>query len=152
MMASASLADGRPRRRWYQLAEALPGVRHYLYPLHRTGAYLAPPSLAARLYLLLLRWVNRTVGVEDQLIWPRLASEKLQMGFRCKVWRSSDCDRGRSNCTLSVPRLKSAPTIVSFRVDGHNTRFKLAQIGSISGSDACFEGSQTATGVAQIAF
>ena len=48
-------------------AEALPGVRHYLYPLHRTGAYLAPPSLAARLYLLLLRWVNRDWAAAAEL-------------------------------------------------------------------------------------
>ena len=27
--------------------------------MHRSGAYLTPPSLAARLYLLLLRWLAR---------------------------------------------------------------------------------------------
>ena len=40
-------------------ANALTGVRHYLYPVHRSGAYLSPPSLAAALYLLILRWLAR---------------------------------------------------------------------------------------------
>ena len=38
---------------------SLTGGRHYLYAVHRSGAYLTPPSLAARLYLLLLRWLAR---------------------------------------------------------------------------------------------
>ena len=37
----------------------MPGVRHYLYAVHRSGAYLTPPSFAARVYLLLLRWIAR---------------------------------------------------------------------------------------------
>ena len=40
-------------------ADALPAVRHYLYPVHRSGAYMSPPSLAAALYLLILRWLSR---------------------------------------------------------------------------------------------
>lgn len=39
--------------------DALPATRHYFYPVHRSGTYLSPPSLAAALYLLLLRWLSR---------------------------------------------------------------------------------------------
>ena len=46
----------RHSRGW---ADGLTGVRHYLYAMHRSGAYLTPPSLAARIYLLLLRWLAR---------------------------------------------------------------------------------------------
>ena len=48
----------RPRRAagW---ADALLGVRHYLYAVHRSRSYLTPPSLAASLYLLVLRWIAR---------------------------------------------------------------------------------------------
>ena len=37
----------------------VPGVRHYLYQVHRSGAYLGCSSLAATLHLLLMRWVDR---------------------------------------------------------------------------------------------
>ena len=33
--------------------------RHYLYDVHRSRSYLKPPSLAASLYLLVLRWLAR---------------------------------------------------------------------------------------------
>ena len=45
----------RPRPRLGRLA---PGVRHYLYPVHRSGAFLTPPLPAARLALL-CRWLAR---------------------------------------------------------------------------------------------
>ena len=34
-------------------------MRHYLYAVHRSQTYLVPPSLAACLSLLLLRWLAR---------------------------------------------------------------------------------------------
>ena len=34
-------------------------IRDSLYAVHRSGGYLTPPSLAARIYLLLLRWLAR---------------------------------------------------------------------------------------------
>ena len=37
----------------------LPSVRHYLYAVHRSQTFLVPPSLAACLNLLLLRWLAR---------------------------------------------------------------------------------------------
>ena len=37
----------------------VPGVRHYLYAVHRSGAYLGCSSLAATLHILLMRWLNR---------------------------------------------------------------------------------------------
>ena len=36
-----------------------PTARHYLYAVHRSRSYLTPPSLAASLYLLVLRWIAR---------------------------------------------------------------------------------------------
>ena len=36
-----------------------PDVRHYLYPIHISKAFLFAPSLAASLYLLLLRFLDR---------------------------------------------------------------------------------------------
>ena len=42
--------------RW---SEALPATRHYIYAVHRSAAYLEPPSFAAAVYLLLLRWLAR---------------------------------------------------------------------------------------------
>ena len=53
---SSQLLLSRASPEW---AEALPGVRHHLYAVHRSQSFLVPPSLAACLNLLILRWLAR---------------------------------------------------------------------------------------------
>eukprot|EP00966_Prymnesium_polylepis_P220650 5103669-Prymnesium_polylepis.1 len=53
---SAQLLLSRNTSGW---ADGLAGVRHYLFPVHRSQLYLIPPSLAATLTLLVLRWLAR---------------------------------------------------------------------------------------------
>ena len=87
--------------------EKLPGVKHYLYAVHRSGAYLTPPSLAARIYLLLLRWLARDfegvyqmcaccasdspLSAEEAQLWALLADfdddmEPEAHACRLKLW------------------------------------------------------------------
>ena len=94
----------RHSRGW---ADALTGVRHYLYAVHRSGAYLTPPSLAARIYLLLLRWLARDfegvyqmcaccasdspLSAEEAQLWALLADfdddmEPEAHACRLKLW------------------------------------------------------------------
>ena len=70
-------------------------MRHYLYPIHLSGAFLFTPNFAASLYLLLLRFLNRQYEAvfqmapatvsdtpltpEEQQIWDQLAC--LQTDF-----------------------------------------------------------------------
>ena len=82
-------------------------VRHYLYAVHRSGAYLTPPSLAARIYLLLLRWLARDfegvyqmcaccasdspLSAEEAQLWALLADfdddmEPEAHACRLKLW------------------------------------------------------------------
>jgi hypothetical protein len=64
-MRSRRACECSPRRRVPQVlaqhapgwAENLPSSRHYLYPIHRSTAFVTPPSLAAAIYLLVLRWL-----------------------------------------------------------------------------------------------
>ena len=88
-------------------ADSLPGVRHYLYPVHRSGAFLTPPSLAARLSLLLCRWLARDfesvfelstctavdtkLSAEEAQLWALLADfdddmEPEAHACRLKLW------------------------------------------------------------------
>ena len=65
-------------------ADSLPGVRHYLYPVHRSGAFLTPPSLAARLSLLLCRWLARDFESVFELstctaVDTKLSAEEAQL-------------------------------------------------------------------------
>ena len=95
---SAQLLLARHTPGW---ADSLPGVRHYLYPLHRSGAFVTPPSLAARLYLLMLRWLGRdheaafqlakccasdtALSAEEGQLWALLADmdDDVEPGSHC---------------------------------------------------------------------
>jgi hypothetical protein len=48
--------------------EAAVKTRFFLYPLHPSGAFLQPPSLAATLYLVALRMLHREYPVTSRLI------------------------------------------------------------------------------------
>lgn len=48
--------------------EAAVKTRFYLYPLHPSGAFLQPPSLAATLYLVALRMLHREYHATSRLI------------------------------------------------------------------------------------
>ena len=93
-------------------ADSLPGVRHYLYPVHRSGAFLTPPSLAARLSLLLCRWLARDfesvfelstctavdtkLSAEEAQLWALLADfeDDVEPGAhacRLRLWLATRC-------------------------------------------------------------
>ncbi len=48
--------------------EAAVKTRFYLYPLHPSGAFLQPPSLASTLYLVALRMLHREYHTTSRLI------------------------------------------------------------------------------------
>ena len=70
----------RHSRGW---ADALTGVRHYLYAVHRSGGYLTPPSLAARIYLLLLRWLARDFEGVYQMCASIVKGSHSEESTRC---------------------------------------------------------------------
>ena len=53
---ASELVLERSDQGWLQ---ALGDVRHYLYPIHLSKAFLFTPTLASALYLLLLRFLDR---------------------------------------------------------------------------------------------
>ena len=71
-------------------AAAVPGARHYLYRVPRSRSHLTPPSLAAALHLLALRWLchdyasafslcplcvtDRPFSAEEAQLWVRHAA------------------------------------------------------------------------------
>ena len=105
-------------------ADSLPGVRHYLYPVHRSGAFLTPPSLAARLSLLLCRWLARDfesvfelstctavdtkLSAEEAQLWALLADfeDDVEPGAhacRLRLWLATRCCGYASMCSTGKP-------------------------------------------------
>ena len=86
-------------------AEALPAVRHYLYGVHRSTAYITSPSLAATLYLLLLRWISRDYEAAFTLCafaasdLPLSAEEAQVSAARCRL-RAAGCSLLAAGCSL----------------------------------------------------
>ena len=106
---AAQLILGRHVTEW---SDAIPGVRHYLYSIHRSGTYLSAPSLAARLYLLLLRWLTRDyatvfrlsstcgsdthLSAEEKQLWSVLGDfdddpEPGAHACRLRLWLATRC-------------------------------------------------------------
>ena len=64
---------------------SLTGVRHYLYAMHRSQAFLVPPSLAACLNLLALRWLARDYEAAFALC-PACVSDSLLAADEKQLW------------------------------------------------------------------
>ncbi|KAL1530323.1 hypothetical protein AB1Y20_001232 [Prymnesium parvum] len=106
---SAQLLLARHSTEW---TDALSSVRHYLYAVHRSGSFLTPPSLAARIYLLILRWLARDyegafsmakscasdthLTAEEAQLWALLADfeDDVEPGahsLRLQLWLATRC-------------------------------------------------------------
>ena len=108
-------------------ASTFTSTRHYLYRVHRSRSYLTPPSLAAALYLLILRWLGRDYEAtcalapscvtdeplteEEGLLWSQLSDFvddcqpaahatrlKIHLGARACPGLASPWDAALSSC------------------------------------------------------
>ena len=73
-------------------------MRHYLYPLHLSKAFLFAPTLASALYLLLMRFLDRQYDevfkLADSCVSDTpLSPEERQVGVQCNVHacRHAEC-------------------------------------------------------------
>ena len=87
-------------------AAGLPSTRHYLYPMHRSTAYATPPSLAAALYLLLLRWLDHDYEAVFQLA-AACSSDTSPTAEELQLWSlladlEDDADPGAHACRLRL--------------------------------------------------
>ena len=81
---SSQLLLSRASKAW--LAN-LPSVTHYLYAVHRSQAFLTPPSLAACLNLLVLKWMARDFEAVFHLA-PACATDSALAPDELQLWQS----------------------------------------------------------------
>ena len=88
-------------------ADALPGVRHYLYPVHRSGAYLTSQTLAARLSLLLCRWLARATSSRPSSLCVHRGVDTKLSAEEAQLWAlladfEDDVEPGAHACRLRL--------------------------------------------------
>ena len=84
----------------------LPSSRHYLYSVHPSRTYLSPPSLAAALYLLLLRWLARDFEAACALA-PSCVTDAPMSAEEAQLWKmladlTSDAEPAAHACRLKL--------------------------------------------------